>query len=168
VPLLDALEPCMQAGVYHRDIAPDNILLTPTGAPVLLDFGAARRVIGDRSQNLTAILKPAYAPIEQYAEVERMRQGPWTDLYALGATLHFLLTGAPPRRPRRAVHDACCRWPPRAAGHVGRRLAAGGRLDAQLCARATGRRAWPRCVRCSTAGRRFRHRYRPAARSMKP
>ena len=67
-PLLDALERAAREGVYHRDIAPDNILLLPDGRPVLLDFGAARRVIGDSTQALTVILKPGYAPIEQYAD----------------------------------------------------------------------------------------------------
>ena len=95
-PMLDALEQLHGEGVFHRDIAPDNILLPPTGAPILLDFGAARRVISDRTQSLTAILKPSYAPIEQYADMTGMRQGPWTDLYALGAVMHFLLFGAPP------------------------------------------------------------------------
>lgn len=106
VPLLGAIETLHGEGVYHRDIAPDNILVEPDGRPVLLDFGAARRVIGDRSQTLTAILKPAYAPIEQYAEVSAARQGPWTDLYALGATLHYVLTGAPPSpATARTLHD---------------------------------------------------------------
>lgn len=95
-PLLDALALLHAEGVYHRDIAPDNIVLPPGGPPVLLDFGAARRVIGDASQSLTAILKPSYAPIEQYADMDKLRQGPWTDLYALGAVLHFLLFAAPP------------------------------------------------------------------------
>lgn len=106
LPLLGALEALHGAGVYHRDIAPDNILLEADGQPVLLDFGAARRVIGDKSQTLTAILKPAYAPIEQYAEAGSVRQGPWTDLYALGATMHFMLLGRPPPpATARAVHD---------------------------------------------------------------
>lgn len=106
VPLLGAIEALHAEGVFHRDIAPDNILIEPDGRPVLLDFGAARRVIGDRSQTLTAILKPAYAPIEQYAEVSVSRQGPWTDLYALGATLHYLLTGEPPPpATARTLHD---------------------------------------------------------------
>lgn len=105
-PLLSALERLHGEGIYHRDIAPDNILIEPDGRPVLLDFGAARRVIGDRSQTLTAILKPAFAPIEQYAEASSARQGPWTDLYALGATLHFTLTGqAPPPATTRMLHD---------------------------------------------------------------
>jgi hypothetical protein len=106
VPLLGAIETLHAAGVYHRDIAPDNVLIDPDSRPVLLDFGAARRVIGDRSQNLTAILKPAYAPIEQYAEASAGRQGPWTDLYALGATLYYLMTGAPPApATARTLHD---------------------------------------------------------------
>jgi len=105
-PILSALELLHREGVYHRDIAPDNILLPPDGPPVLLDFGAARRVISDRTQSLTAILKPSYAPIEQYAEMVQMRQGPWTDLYALGAVIHYLLFGAPPApATARAVQD---------------------------------------------------------------
>ncbi len=105
-PLLGAIEKLHAEGVYHRDIAPDNIQIEPDGHPVLLDFGAARRVISDKSQTLTAILKPAYAPIEQYAEAGSVRQGPWTDLYALGATLHFLLLARPPApATARAIHD---------------------------------------------------------------
>ncbi|MEO6362069.1 MAG: protein kinase, partial [Caldimonas sp.] len=105
-PILSALELLHREGVYHRDIAPDNILLPPDGPPVLLDFGAARRVISDRTQSLTAILKPSYAPIEQYAEMVQMRQGPWTDLYALGAVIHYLLFGVPPApATARAVQD---------------------------------------------------------------
>lgn len=96
-PLLDALELIHADRCYHRDIAPDNILLL--GAmqrPLLLDFGAARRVIGDATQALTTILKPGYAPIEQYAEVPSMKQGAWTDVYALCAVLYAALTGRPP------------------------------------------------------------------------
>jgi serine/threonine protein kinase len=107
LPLLGAIEKLHSEGVYHRDIAPDNIVIEPDGRPVLLDFGAARRVISDKSQALTAILKPAYAPIEQYAEAGSVKQGPWTDLYALGATLHFMLLGRPPApATARAVHDS--------------------------------------------------------------
>ncbi|MDE2080622.1 MAG: serine/threonine protein kinase, partial [Burkholderiales bacterium] len=104
--LLGAVERLHAQGVYHRDISPDNILVEPDGRPVLLDFGAARRVIGDQTHTLTAILKPAYAPIEQYAEAGAVRQGPWTDLYALGATLHYLMLGRPPPpATARTVHD---------------------------------------------------------------
>jgi len=105
-PILAALDLLHREGVYHRDIAPDNILLPVSGPPVLLDFGAARRVISGRTQSLTAILKPSYAPIEQYAEMTQLRQGPWTDLYALGAVIHYLLFGAPPApATARAVED---------------------------------------------------------------
>jgi hypothetical protein len=106
-PVLSALELLHRQGVYHRDVAPDNILLPHDGPPVLLDLGAARRVIGDRTQSLTAFVKPSYAPIEQYAEMSELRQGPWTDLYALGAVVHFLVFGAPPPpATARAVADS--------------------------------------------------------------
>ncbi len=106
MPLLGAIEKLHSEGVYHRDIAPDNIQIEPDGSPVLLDFGAARRVLSDKSQALTAILKPAYAPIEQYGEAGAVKQGPWTDIYALGATLHYLLLGHPPSpATARTVHD---------------------------------------------------------------
>ncbi len=95
LPLLNALTVLHTSQCFHRDIAPDNILLTPSG-PLLLDFGAARRVIGDASQMLTAILKEGYAPIEQYGTSAGMRQGPWTDIYALCGVLRYAITGAKP------------------------------------------------------------------------
>ncbi|MGZ8204010.1 MAG: protein kinase domain-containing protein [Burkholderiales bacterium] len=94
--LLAALEIIHNRQCYHRDIAPDNILILPDGTPVLLDFGAARRVIGDMTQALTVILKPGYAPIEQYAEMPNMKQGPWTDLYALASVVYSAITGQTP------------------------------------------------------------------------
>jgi serine/threonine protein kinase len=104
--LLSALEVLHKEGVFHRDIAPDNILLGDDGAPVLLDFGAARRVIGEGGAALTSIMKPHYAPLEQYADQSAMRQGPWTDLYALGGTIYFLITGREPvPAASRALHD---------------------------------------------------------------
>jgi hypothetical protein len=91
-PLLDALVVLHSAQIYHRDIAPDNVLLmADTGRPLLLDFGAARRVIGDMTQALTAILKPGYAPVEQYADMPGLKQGPWTDVYALAAVVHWMI-----------------------------------------------------------------------------
>ncbi len=104
--VLSALECLHREGVYHRDIAPDNILIGDDGVPVLLDFGAARRVLSDRTQALTSIMKPHYAPLEQYADANAMRQGPWTDLYALGGTMVYLLTGDEPvAAASRALHD---------------------------------------------------------------
>ena len=96
LPILDALEQLHQEGVYHRDISPDNIVILEDGSPVLLDFGSARRVIGDRTTAVTAVLKPNFAPVEQYAEPPLLRQGPWTDLYALGAVVHYMMTGQAP------------------------------------------------------------------------
>jgi serine/threonine protein kinase len=94
--LLGAIETLHSASCLHRDISPDNVLLLPDDTPVLLDFGAARSILGDGSQQLTAILKPGFAPIEQYAEATDLRQGPWTDLYALGAVVRNCITARPP------------------------------------------------------------------------
>lgn len=106
LPVLGALEVLHEARVYHRDVSPDNILLGDDGVPVLLDFGAARRVVGEQTQPLTAILKPRFSPIEQYADVSHLPQGPWTDLYALGAVMRFCVTGlAPVSAAARAVDD---------------------------------------------------------------
>ncbi|MFH7041344.1 protein kinase [Paucibacter sp. JuS9] len=107
LPLLDGLSILHAEQVYHRDIAPDNVLLPLDEAdPILLDFGAARRAISDKTQSFTAILKPSYAPIEQYAEAASLRQGPWTDVYALGAVLHYLVMGhTPPPSTTRTVAD---------------------------------------------------------------
>ena len=106
-PLTEALAILHAENCFHRDIAPDNvILLSGSERPVLLDFGAARRVIGDMTQVLTVILKPGYAPVEQYAEAPNMKQGPWTDVYALAATVYWAVTGkTPPAAVGRIVSD---------------------------------------------------------------
>lgn len=104
--LLDTLEAMHEARVYHRDVSPDNVMVGADGQPVLLDLGAARQVQPDGTQTITALLKPSYAPIEQYAHDRELRQGPWTDLYAVAATMCFALTGqAPPTAAARAVRD---------------------------------------------------------------
>jgi serine/threonine protein kinase len=104
-PVLDGLEVIHKHDCYHRDIAPDNILIQ-NDTPILLDFGAARRVIGDITRTLTVILKPGYAPIEQYGEDPNLRQGAWTDIYALAGVVHFALTRqAPPASIARAMGD---------------------------------------------------------------
>ena len=94
-PLLKALEVVHQADFLHRDIKPGNIVLRDSdGSPVLLDFGAARQAIGAKSRPVTSIVTPGYAPIEQYSN--RVLQGPWTDLYALGGVCYRALTGQVP------------------------------------------------------------------------
>ncbi len=106
--LTDALKIIHAEHCLHRDIAPDNILmLADSGRPLLLDFGAARQVIGDATQALTAILKPGYAPVEQYAEMPSLKQGPWTDVYALCAVVHGAVMGSkPPVSVARTVADS--------------------------------------------------------------
>lgn len=94
LPVADALKACHATGLIHRDVSPDNIFLTNDGNIKLLDFGAARVAIGLRSTNLSVILKPGYAPFEQYQS--KAHQGPGTDIYALCATFYRLITGTVP------------------------------------------------------------------------
>lgn len=96
MPVFEAVAELHAHRVIHRDISPDNILVMATGATVLLDLGAARQVLGGMTQALTTILKPGFAPIEQYVEDGSMEQGRWTDVYGLGAVIYFLATGKPP------------------------------------------------------------------------
>ncbi|MEQ1651506.1 MAG: serine/threonine-protein kinase [Hyphomicrobium sp.] len=106
-PLLDALQTIHKADFLHRDIAPDNIIIRKSGDPVLIDFGAARSDIAAHSKTKTvsALVKPGYSPYEQYAETSK-QQGPWTDIYALAATLYHAVTGKrPPDSPSRMLKD---------------------------------------------------------------
>lgn len=120
-PLTEALAVIHRQQCFHRDIAPDNVmLLAHGGKPLLLDFGAARRVIGDKTQALTVILKPGYAPFEQYAEDPSMKQGPWTDVYALAAVVYWCITGkTPPVAVGRMLNDAYVPLVQCAAGRYG-------------------------------------------------
>ncbi|MDR0881623.1 MAG: SUMF1/EgtB/PvdO family nonheme iron enzyme [Candidatus Adiutrix sp.] len=94
-PLLDGLQTIHAAGFLHRDIKPDNIFLQNNGNPILIDFGAARNALANRSRSLSVVLTPGYAPAEQYTAAAA-NQGPWTDLYALGAVIFRCLTGTEP------------------------------------------------------------------------
>ena len=94
LPLLDGLREVHAKGFLHRDIKPQNIYLTKTGTPILLDFGSARMVMGERTRSMTVLMTPGYAPFEQYHR--KGQQGPWTDIYACGATLYHMLTGIIP------------------------------------------------------------------------
>jgi serine/threonine protein kinase len=105
-PLLFGLERVHRAGFLHRDIKPDNIYLTTGGRPVLLDFGSARQAITSRSMVMTSIVSLGYAPFEQYHEDGN--QGPWSDIYALGAVMYRAITGSkPPEAARRLQNDSC-------------------------------------------------------------
>jgi serine/threonine protein kinase len=81
-------------GFLHRDIKPSNIIIRRDGVPILIDFGAARQAMGNRTRTLTSVLTPQYAPIEQYTA--EGRQGAWSDIYSAAAVLHHAITGAPP------------------------------------------------------------------------
>ena len=104
-PLLDALGVVHAADLLHRDIAPDNVIVRSDGSPVLIDFGAARGDLAQFTRTVSALVKPGYSPYEQYAEIGK-QQGPWTDIYALAATLYHAVTGKrPPDAPSRVVRD---------------------------------------------------------------
>lgn len=92
LPLLDGLAAVHAAGFLHRDIKPDNIYVREGGAPVLLDFGAARRLTPQGE--MTNIVSPGFAPFEQYHA--QGDQGPWTDIYSLGAVMYWMVTGHRP------------------------------------------------------------------------
>ena len=95
IPILEGLEVVHKNGFIHRDIKPQNIFIRKDGSPVLIDFGSARQAIGGQTRTLTSLVTPGYAPFEQYHEAEG-KQGPWTDIYSLGATLYCAIAGKPP------------------------------------------------------------------------
>ncbi|EDN69507.1 conserved hypothetical protein [Beggiatoa sp. PS] len=94
LPILDALAEIHAQKIYHRDISLQNIRILTTGIPVLIDFGAARYVVGEQSHSLDLVLKHGYSPLEQYSGKGKI--GPWTDIYACGALLYLMITGTLP------------------------------------------------------------------------
>jgi hypothetical protein len=104
-PLLEGLAAVHATGFLHRDIKPDNIFIRADGKPVLIDFGAARQALGGETKSLTSILTPGYAPLEQYSG--EGKQGPWTDLYAMGGVLYRAVTDRnPPDAVTRIRNDS--------------------------------------------------------------
>ncbi len=113
VPVMDALTAVHSHGIIHRDVTPDNIYIKNDGSVILLDFGAARYSLGDKSRSLDVILKRGFAPKEQYSM--KSKQGPFTDVYSLGATFYFAITGKrPPDSVDRVDEDELI--PPRDLG----------------------------------------------------
>ena len=94
-PIIEGLSQVHEQGFIHRDIKPRNIVIRSDGSPVLIDFGSARQALGEQTQTLTSLVTPGYSPLEQYHGASG-HQGPWTDIYALGATLYAASTGRPP------------------------------------------------------------------------
>ena len=167
-PLLDGLEQVHAKGVLHRDIKPENIIIGPKGAPTLIDFGASRVAIADRTQALTAVFTPAYAAPEQFTSGQ---QGPYTDIYALAATLYACVSGKEPvsaasrvmgGAPMPSAHDV-------AVGDYGENLLAA--IDAGLLLKPAQRpqtiRAW-REVLATGNWLYLRNRDRPDAEAQDP
>ena len=136
LPLADGLAHIHEAGLLHRDIKPSNIILRDDGTPVLIDFGSARQAVGMKSQSMTSVVTPGYAPLEQYAA--KSRQGPATDIYAFGAVLYRCVTGrVPDDATDRAIEDVLTPAAQATVGDYSRGILAA--IDAAMALRMEGR-----------------------------
>ena len=164
LPILDGLELVHNAGFIHRDIKPDNIYIRADGSPVLLDFGSARHSLG-HARTVTILVAPGYAPFEQYYSSGE-NQGPWTDLYSLGATCYRAIAGIARWMRSRAQGDPRQHARnPGAGGHHRRRALSAGLLKATItrCSSREGAAA-----RASRSGARKCWEREPRRRRLRP
>ena len=159
LPMIDGLARVHGANYLHRDIKPENIIVRRDGSPVILDFGAARQALTARSRAITSLVTPGYAPIEQYATSGN--QGPWTDIYALGAVSYQALTGRKPTpATERLLADELQGWTTRVQGATAGFLAA---IDRSLAMKAADRPQTVAEFKRSLQPPRARRRHAPAA-----
>jgi len=109
MPVLDALKEVHAAGILHRDISPDNLLIDAKGRVALIDFGAARQAMGEKSRSISVIMKAGYSPLEQYQS--KGKHGPWTDIYAVAATFYHVITGQLPVESLDRINDDPLNFP---------------------------------------------------------
>ena len=120
LPVVSALKEIHKEGILHRDIAPDNIMVDKEGQAKVIDFGASRFATTTHSKSLSVLIKPGYAPVEQYQS--RGQQGPWTDVYALASTFYTMLTGITPQDSMERLEKDELKAPSKAGAKVSKNI----------------------------------------------